>query len=54
MIAIWFEPRDLWIGIYIERPYYTFDDLKRWVVYICFIPMLPIRVTWVRKTNWYE
>jgi hypothetical protein len=40
---IW-EPRDLWIGVYWQRD--SVDDL---IVYICLLPMLPVRLHWVRS-----
>jgi hypothetical protein len=44
-VKLKFEPRDLWIGAYwnlrqsIESPYRLLD------VYICIVPMLPIKFT---------
>lgn len=42
-ITIKFEPRDIWVGVYwyftrsIESPY------KRLDIYLCVLPMLPIK-----------
>ena len=40
-----FEPRDIWVGIYIAKP--SVGIAGRWQsIYICIVPMLPIRITW--------
>lgn len=41
-LSVLFEPRDLWVGVYWTKTVWTFT------VYICIIPMLPI------KLNWYD
>jgi hypothetical protein len=42
-VALLFEPRDLWMGAYWdtywEGPHKTLD------VYLCVIPMLPVRIS---------
>lgn len=38
-----FEPRDIWIGVYWNRE----EDYSE--VYVCILPMLPIRFLWTRK-----
>jgi hypothetical protein len=43
-----FEPRDLWVGIYWNRP------VRRALqVYVCIVPMLPLLVTlmWPASTS---
>lgn len=37
-IRIVFEPRDLWVGVYWDRQWFAL------VVYICLIPMLPLKI----------
>ena len=39
-ISLRYEPRDLWIGVYWDRPIWGL------VIYICILPMLPIRIHW--------
>lgn len=39
-VSLKFEPRDLWIGVYWNRPYWGLE------VYICIVPCLPIKLTW--------
>lgn len=38
-LSIAFEPRDVWIGVYWDRP-----EFAKLVLYLCLIPMLPFRV----------
>lgn len=41
-VALLFEPRDLWVGVFWEHPHYEGPD--RWFTfYVCLIPMLPLR-----------
>lgn len=43
-VQIFFEPRDLWLGLFwTRRP----DELR---VYVCLVPMLPILFTWRRAS----
>lgn len=39
-IALLFEPRDLWIGVYWTREH------GRNAIYICLIPMFPLFIGW--------
>lgn len=48
---LFFEPRDLWLGVYWTRDAaeYAFDGSPfryEWRVYLCLVPMLPLLVTW--------
>jgi len=47
-----FEPRDLWVGAYWKRyPAPGSASMhSRWQyeLYLCFIPMLPVHVSWFR------
>lgn len=44
-VAILFEPRDAWIGVYVDPQ--TESIFDRYVaVYLCMLPFVPIRVTW--------
>ena len=42
-----FEPRDLWVGIHWRTHY---SDRPGWLleVYVCIIPMLPLRF-WIKR-----
>lgn len=40
-VKIYFEPRDLWIGVYWDRKGSILTH-----VYVCLVPCLPIRFTW--------
>lgn len=50
-VSIYFEPRDIWIGVYWTKQY-TFEQpidgqaVEFLYVYICIVPMLPIRLKW--------
>lgn len=41
-VEILWEPRDLWLGVYWNRPQNHERDLE---LYICLLPCLPIRVS---------
>jgi hypothetical protein len=49
-ISIKFEPRDIWIGVYWDKESYFIPlPLEKWTVvrvYICLIPLFPIKVSW--------
>jgi len=47
-IRIIFEPRDIWIGLYIKKPYWEMGSYIH-VVYLCLIPMFPILISWSSK-----
>lgn len=40
-LSIKFEPKDLWVGVFWDR-----CGFSGYVVYVCLIPMLPIRLEW--------
>jgi hypothetical protein len=44
-VRVLFEPRDLWLGIYVPKPHWEMGCKIRGV-YICMIPCVPIHVTW--------
>jgi len=52
------EPRDLWVGVFLGRiPVETDDGPLPLVtqVYVCFVPCLPLRVTiWHRPSISFE
>jgi hypothetical protein len=43
-IKLLFEPRDLWIGLYVKP---RFAEGGYWITtfYLCLVPMLPLRIT---------
>jgi hypothetical protein len=41
-VDVFFEPRDLWLGLYWTRE----EERQTLKVYICLIPMFPIYVEW--------
>lgn len=46
-VAVVFEPRDLWVGVYWNRDEYGSSNwrTRRLRVYVCIVPMLPIVFT---------
>ncbi len=50
-IRIYFEPRDLWVGVYWNVERTSFDNsrvrCREWSVYICLLPCFPIRLRWL-------
>lgn len=46
-VRVYFEPRDLWVGVYwnYEKDKYLVPASKL-DIYICIIPMFPIRLSW--------
>lgn len=49
-LHIKFEPRDLWIGVFWDT-YHSehVGGLHLLDVYVCIVPMLPIRLTWTLR-----
>lgn len=51
LISIKFVPRDLWVGLYIEKPVrssaYPTEVTRK--LYVCLIPMFPICLEWEGK-----
>ena len=54
-VRFYFEPRDLWVGVYwawpeadIYRPYVFYR------VYICLLPTLCIRISWQREVESFK
>ena len=44
-LKVSFEPRDIWIGLYWKKyPMIVGTKPDTWDIYICIIPMLPIRI----------
>jgi len=53
-ITIKFEPRDLWVGVYWDyyvhpKSAFTFEQLVTLDIYVCLLPMIPIRFRWERE-----
>jgi hypothetical protein len=44
-VRLLFEPRDLWVGAYWNRQ----RERCEWMVYVCLIPCLPIRIHFSRS-----
>lgn len=43
-LSIKFEPRDIWVGVFWDKkPKSVHEKLRLWDVYVCLIPLLPIR-----------
>ena len=38
---LFFEPKDIWVGVYVHGEYWEASD-RRWRVYICLFPCLPL------------
>jgi hypothetical protein len=47
-IRLLFEPRDVWVGVFWTRLRFYDPPRRRWDVYVCLVPMLPIRFRWWR------
>jgi hypothetical protein len=46
---LYFEPRDFWVGAYIKKPEFAAPDLFIHSMFICFLPMIGIKIQWVGK-----
>lgn len=51
-IRLEFKPRDMWVGAYVSH--YDIDEdqfphKRRWELWICILPMLPIHLSWLRE-----
>ena len=49
-IRILFEPRDLWVGLYWTRQALHYPGRTHLTIFLCLIPMLPIRIRFGRPT----
>ena len=48
-IRLEFKPRDLWVGVFPKKRVLIMSGPKfRTDVWICFLPMLPIHIWWLR------
>lgn len=52
-VRLKFEPRDLWVGVFWDNSNQNwYPDTNRltqeWNIYICLIPMFPVKVMWNR------
>lgn len=50
-VALKFEPRDLWVGIYWNYIYRWSSAQDCLEIYVCVLPMLPIKVELRRWTR---
>lgn len=46
-VALLFEPRDLWVGVYTTWEDCNYD-CAAFSVYVCLVPMLPVKFTFVK------
>ena len=55
-VSLFFEPRDLWVGVFWDwTPYYTHDASGRetytgtmWKIYVCLLPTVVLLFSWKR------
>lgn len=48
IIGPYWEPRDVWIGVFWDRGWVPGEIARRRTnVYVCFVPCFPIRLVWV-------
>ena len=47
-VRIEFKPQDLWVGAYWQTDNYG-PHQDQTTMWICLLPMLPIRISWIRK-----
>lgn len=47
----YWEPRDIWMGVYWTRDTFLNTDQPLLDVYICLLPCFPIRVRWIGATS---
>jgi hypothetical protein len=45
-----FEPRDLWVGVYWDRPQAQRGGTRWLLIFFCLIPMLPLKIRFKFKT----
>jgi hypothetical protein len=45
-IKLKFEPRDVWVGVYWDKVRSIESAYTRLDVYVCIVPMLPVRLRW--------
>ncbi|KKK99317.1 hypothetical protein LCGC14_2633970 [marine sediment metagenome] len=48
MIRLKFEPRDLWVGVYLQPPVIVRTGEYKNKIFICLVPMLPVIITWTK------
>lgn len=46
-LRLFWEPRDLWIGVYVKAPYWE-GGRQTQVVYVCLIPTIVLLIEWAR------
>lgn len=44
-LKIWFEPRDIWIGVYWKQEKFSDEKIIITNIYICIFPMLPLLIS---------
>ena len=53
-LELLFEPRDLWLGVYWDRQDFPPLHSRFLYIYICIIPVLPIKVTLAWEIDDYK
>ena len=55
-VALKFEKRDAWIGVYWNRsPLFMFEGGSMYIeadlteVYVCLVPFLPLKISWIKR-----
>ncbi len=47
-VRLLFEPRDLWLGVYVGKPYWEMG-YRVYSLFLCIVPCFPILLSWRRR-----